>query len=233
MTAESTSPRRIFDAVRALGLGAIGASAEGREIGAAPFGDAGAGRDRLVVAGVHGDEPASVEAALDLVGWLRAAPPRGRAVWVVPVLNPDGLLRGTKDSARGVDLNRNFPAASFTTRHEPGYFPGAAPLSEPETAAFAGLVAARPWEGVVALHAPLSCVNYDGPAADWAEAVAGACGWPARADIGYPTPGSLGSWLGRDRGWPVLTIELEPGAYAPQREAARAALREATRFVLR
>ena len=61
---------------------------------------------------------------------------------------------------------------------------------------------------MVAVHAPFACVNYDGPAAAWADAVAAACGWPARADIGYPTPGSLGSWLGVDRGLPVLTLEL-------------------------
>jgi hypothetical protein len=54
--------------------------------------------------------------------------------------------------------------------------------------------------GVIAVHAPFACVNYDGPpaAAAWAQAVAAVCGWPARGDIGYPTPGSLGSWLGVD-----------------------------------
>ena len=76
----------------------------------------------------------------------------------------------------------------------------------------------------VAVHAPLACVNYDGPAARWAEAVAVACGWPARGDIGYPTPGSFGSWLGIDCGLPVLTLELPPGPLAPVRQAARAAL---------
>jgi murein peptide amidase A len=80
---------------------------------------------------------------------------------------------------------------------------------------------------VVAVHAPFACVNHDGPAEAWAQAVAGACGWPARADIGYPTPGSLGSWLGRDRRWPILTLELPPGPYEPFRLQAQAALRAA------
>jgi len=59
--------------------------------------------------------------------------------------------------------------------------------------------------------------------------VAGASGWPVRADIGYPTPGSLGSWLGLDRGLPVLTLELPPGPYQGFRARADAALDEAIR----
>ena len=62
------------------------------------------------------------------------------------------------------------------------------------------------------------------PAAAWAEAVAGACGWPARGEIGYPTPGSFGSWLGVDRGLPILTLELPPGPLAQFRSQATAAI---------
>jgi hypothetical protein len=54
--------------------------------------------------------------------------------------------------------------------------------------------------------------------------VASACGWPVRTNIGYPTPGSLGSWLGIDRGLPVLTLELPAGPLAAFRPAANAAL---------
>ena len=74
------------------------------------------------------------------------------------------------------------------------------------------------------MHAPFACVNYDGPAAAWAEAVAAACGWPARGEIGYPTPGSFGSWLGVDRGLPILTLELPPGPLAQFRSQATAAV---------
>src|ERR671929_190416 len=73
-------------------------------------------------------------------------------------------------------------------------------------------------------HAPFACINYDGPAAAWAQAVAAACGWPARADIGYPTPGSLGSWLGLDRRLPVITLELPPGDHARFAQEAQRAL---------
>jgi hypothetical protein len=213
----------LLAAVAALGWPEIGRTTLGRPIAARRFGP-DEGRPLIVIGGVHGDEPSSVEAALELARALGASPPP-RPVWLVPTLNADGVAAGTKNSARDVDLNRNFPARNFTTLHQPRYFPGDAPLSEPETRALAALVEGA--AGVVAVHAPLACVNHDGPAAAWAEAVAASCGWPARADIGYPTPGSLGSWLGRDRGVPVLTLELPPGPYAPFALAAQAALQTA------
>ena len=55
-------------------------------------------------------------------------------------------------------------------------------------------------------------------------AVSAASGWPVRPQIGYPTPGSLGSWLGIDRGIPILTLELPAGPLASFRAAASAAL---------
>lgn len=206
----------------------IGRSSEARPIRAGRFG-AGAAAPLLVVAGVHGDEPASVEAALELGERLAGGLPAGGPVWLVPLLNPDGLARGQKNCARGVDLNRNFPAANFSPQHRPGYAPGPGPLSEPETAALAALVDRESIGAVVAVHAPFACVNYDGPAGEWAARVAAACGWPVRADIGYPTPGSLGSWLGIDRQLPVITLELPPGPLDGFRAACRAALDEAVR----
>lgn len=185
--------------------------------------------------GIHGDEPSSVEAVAALAVRLLARTGSGAAlaapVWVLPVANPDGIARGSKNSARDVDLNRNFPARSFTTDHHPGYFPGPAPLSEPETQLIAALIAREGVAAVVAVHAPFACVNYDGPAAAWAEAVAVACGWPARPDIGYPTPGSLGSWLGIDRGLPVVTLELPARELGLHADRTAAALDEAVKAV--
>jgi protein MpaA len=206
-------------AVSALGLPEIGRSSEDRPIFGRRFG--GEGAPLLVLGGIHGDEPASVDALLALCPRLGEGTP---PLWLVPAANPDGLLAGRKNSARDVDLNRNFPARSFAQAHAPGYFPGAAPLSEPETRVIAALVDLQPIRGALAVHAPFACVNYDGPAADWAAAVSAACGWPARGDIGYPTPGSFGSWLGVDRALPVLTLELPPGPLADFRDSAAAAL---------
>jgi protein MpaA len=211
----------------------IGHSCEGRVLHAQRFGPDGPAPPLLVVAGVHGDEPSSVAGAVELgqrlaTGQVVAAGP----IWLVAALNPDGLARGQKNNARDVDLNRNFGAANFSARHRPGYFPGDRPLSEPETAALAALIEQERIAAVVAIHAPFACVNYDGPAADWAARVATACGWPARADIGYPTPGSLGTWLGIDQGLPILTLELPPGPLDGFRGPCRAALDEALRVTL-
>jgi protein MpaA len=213
-----------LEAVAALGFPEIGRSSENRPIFGRRFG--GSGAPLLVFGGIHGDEPASVDALLGLharLGQLGNVPP---PLWLIPAANPDGLLAGRKNSARDVDLNRNFPARSFAREHAPGYFPGPAPLSEPETCALAGLIddPREPIWGALAVHAPFACVNFDGPAAGWAAAVSAACGWPARGDIGYPTPGSFGSWLGLDRGLPVLTLELPPGPLADFRDAAALAL---------
>jgi protein MpaA len=218
--------------VRTLGLEERGRSVEGRPIFGAHLTAAPGGRGRgkvLVVGGVHGDEPSSVAAVIGLVRRLRTGELPTGDLLIVPALNPDGLARGVKNNARDVDLNRNFASRNWRAEHAPGYSPGAAPLSEPETALLAALVEAHAVRGVVAVHAPFACVNYDGPGAAWAEAVARACGWPARADIGYPTPGSLGSWLGVDRGLPVLTLELPPGPHAAFGKQAAAALDEALR----
>jgi protein MpaA len=230
---EADDPISRLAAVEALQFPEVGRSTLGRPIFAQRFG--GSGAPLLVMGGIHGDEPATVDLLVELGRRLRGrdAAAEEPPFWLLPAANPDGLARNRKDSEGDVDLNRNFPARSFTTAHAPGYFPGLSPLSEPETQAIAALIAREPIQGAVAVHAPFACVNYDGPAAAWAEAVATACGWPARGDIGYPTPGSFGSWLGVDRRLPVLTLELPPGPLSRFRPQAIAALDASFEFFRR
>jgi len=185
----------------------IGVSVEGRPIEAVRFGAPDA--IALVVFGaIHGDEPGSAALCRAYREQLATLPDDADGVIVVDILNPDGLARDTKDNARGVDLNRNFPAESWSPAHPPGYFPGTAPLSEPESAALAALLDATQPRVVVAVHQPFACVNWDGPADALAAAMAAASGLPARASVGYPTPGSFGSFWGVDRGRPTITLEL-------------------------
>ena len=61
----------------------------------------------LVIAGIHGDEPASCFVADRLAEVLRASP--GGTVYIVPCANPDGREAKTRTNAHKVDLNRNFP----------------------------------------------------------------------------------------------------------------------------
>jgi protein MpaA len=156
----------------------------------------------LVFGGIHGDEPGSVE----LCDRLIARAPDGVAI--VPAVNRDGLARNHKNNARDVDLNRNFPSRNWVREHPAGYDPGPAPLSEPETQALAKLIDELAPRVIVAVHQPFRCVNWDGPAEELASQMSRACGYPARASVGYPTPGSFGSLYGVDRGIPVITLEL-------------------------
>jgi protein MpaA len=114
-----------------------------------------------------------------------------------------------------VDLNRNCPTANWAaTSEKPQHYPGHAPASEPETRALIRLIERLQPTLIVTLHAPLACVNYDGPAASSAAQLAAAIGLPVRAEIGYPTPGSLGTWAGVERGIPIVTVEF--GEVAPE-----------------
>ena len=169
---------------------ATGRSVAGRAIHAYAV---GTGPTRLLVhGGIHGDEPGARSLVEAFAEGLAAF--RGPRVVLIPAVNPDGLAAGVKDNARGVDLNRNFPARSFgDAALRPGDSPGAAPLSEPESRFLAAIVEAEAPARIVAVHQPFRCVNYDGPAAALAARMAAACGWPVWADIGYPTPGSFGS----------------------------------------
>jgi len=208
----------------------IGNSTRGLPIPMGEFGPSD-GRAVLLIGGVHGDEPTSTEAVVNLAhAWVAEPPRQMPRVVVIPALNPDGLLAATKNSERDVDLNRNWPSRNFTTEHRPGYNPGPSPLSEPETDALARLIERESPAAIIAVHAPFACINPDGPAAQWAMQVSEACGWPAVADLGYPTPGSLGSWLGVDRGLPMLTIEFPAGPLSAFAEQAQRCLEAAVAF---
>jgi hypothetical protein len=71
-------------------------------------------------AGIHGDEPAGVEAALQ---WLEALPVIGRRLpaaelMIFPCLNPSGYERHRRGNADGIDLNRQYknPKAPIEVR---------------------------------------------------------------------------------------------------------------------
>ena len=173
----------------------------------------------LIFGGIHGNEPASAALAHTLADWLRENPKAwaGRTIAVLPEANPDGLRAGTRQNAVGVDLNRNFPAKNWRPTRRSAR--GAQPASEPETCALMRAVETLHPRRVLALHVMTGsgqCNNYDGPAASLAHRMASANGYPARASIGYPTPGSFGSWVGLDRGVPTITLELPANASAAE-----------------
>jgi len=182
----------------------IGFSAEGRPIRAHVFGRSGPAV--IILGSIHGSEPAGAMLCDELVGQLRRAMPADRRVVVVPEANPDGLALRRRANARGVDLNRNFPAANF----RPTAGGGPEPLSEPESRALYYLILAERPALVVTIHQPLAVVDYDGPAEELSHRLAAASGLPARR-LG-PRPGSLGSWVGEDLRIPIITLELPRSA---------------------
>ncbi|MFV0267832.1 MAG: hypothetical protein ACK5HT_11925 [Draconibacterium sp.] len=62
---------------------------------------------------------------------------------------------------------------------------------------------------ILTIHAPFKVVNYDGPAQEIAEKISELCGYPVLGDIGYPTPGSFGTYCGVERNIPTITLELD------------------------
>ena len=168
----------------------------------------------LLFAGIHGEEP---ETTVALSRALRHLSAPSRRCAVVLAANPDGLIRGTRGNARGVDLNRNFPAGDWqpdpvthrSTLDDPQdvvLSPGERPGSEPETQALMGLIYELKPNAVIALHAPLACIDEasETPLGTW---LAERTGLPRQSGVGYPTPGSFGSW-GAEQGIAVVTYEF-------------------------
>ena len=170
-------------------------------------------RKVLFVGGIHGDEPEGVAATAELPAAFEAA---GLAdavtLTILEDANPDGRAAGTRDNANGVDVNRNFPASNFDTTDPSN---GGEPLNQPESRAVIDTIDRTKPDLVLVAHswAGRQFINFDGPAREIAERFSAASGLPVEGSSSFaPTPGSLGSYVGRDRGTPVLTIEVLKGS---------------------
>ncbi len=171
------------------------------------------GGGTLILGGIHGDEPKSVDLCRRLVERLEfASEPESVSACVVSVVNPDGFGSRRRTNASGIDLNRNFPTQDWVSaKRGTRYDPGAFPASEPETRAIIHLIERMAPSLVIAVHSiskGLFCNNYDGPAEPIARRLAGLNSYPVTSTIGYPTRGSLGTWVGVERRIPIVTLEL-------------------------
>jgi protein MpaA len=140
----------------------IGHSVSGRQIRAYRLGDPASRNKAVAISTMHGDEGATWR----ILAALRDGPPvKGVDLWVIPVVNPDGLVRHTRKNARGVDLNRNYPYRwkDLNGPYESGRRAG----SEPETRALMAFFAkVRPGH-VVSIHQPLHGVDVSTPESRW------------------------------------------------------------------
>ncbi len=211
----------------------LGTSVQGRPIEMHLIGSSV--RPVLVLGGIHGSEPTSVTVAQRLLETLRAAPPRTRSgVAIIPVANPDGYAIRSRTNANKIDINRNFPAKNYGTGKSRGkmYYGGKKPSSEPETGAIIAAIDALKPRLIISIHSigdSKQCNNYDGPASSIAALMSKHNSYPAVPTIGYPTPGSLGSYAGIDRQIPMITLELPralPGeqAWMDNKQALLAAI---------
>lgn len=164
----------------------------------------------LVLAAMHGDEQNAFHIAVKLADTLHAYPKLiNSRVVIVPVVNPDGLMDRQRTNANKVDINRNFPTENWRPVYDKDkYNPGFDAGSEKETRTVIGLINQYNPDKIIAIHADLHLINYDGPAEQLAEGMAKYNGYKVEKSIGYPTPGSLGNFAGVELKIPTITLEL-------------------------
>jgi murein peptide amidase A len=173
------------------------------------------GAEIVILAAIHGDEP---ETTVVVSEALRCLPTGDLQAAVILCGNPDGTIRGTRGNARGVDLNRNLPTSNWAPEavfyksrandaRDIALSPGPAPASEPETRALLSLIERLQPRAVVSLHSALACID-DSGASHLGRQLADRCALPFLTEIGYPTPGSMGTWAS-ERGLNLVTLELE------------------------
>ena len=158
----------------------------------------------LVIGVFHGDEP---QGDFLIREYLNKNPDSN--ILFIPCLNPDGKILKKRTNFNGVDLNRNFPTFNWKLLPKNEYFGGKSPASEIETQFLIKIIEQYSPKLILTLHAPYKIVNYDGEAQDISEKISKIIGYPIQKDIGYPTPGSFGTWAGLEKNIPTITLELD------------------------
>jgi protein MpaA len=188
----------------------LGRSEEGRPIVAVRAGDPHGVRV-LVVGCIHGNEGAGIAIAQALER-LHA----GAELWIVSDLNPDGHARGTRQNARGVDLNRNW-SSHWPRGGRPWdtYYAGPRPFSEPETRIARNLILRVRPRVTIWFHQHMDLVWAWGPSSAAGRIYARATGMRF-----YHHPwlaGTASNWQNHHlSGAPAFTVELPAGSLTRQ-----------------
>src|SRR6185312_13820322 len=162
----------------------------------------------LILGGVHGDE---IEGVIAAQGLLQSFPYQ-LDLTLIPAFNADGVLHRTRTNSRGVDLNRNLPTKDWSPEIKtPRYNPGPHANSEPENQALAKFIETEKPQFLLSLHSWYPVLLVNGDCLREAEVLSRWTGYRIDTDIGYPTPGCLGTFAGRERTSPTLTYEIERG----------------------
>lgn len=162
-------------------------------------------KNKVLVIGVfHGDEP---QGKFLIESYIEKNP--NTPLLFIPCLNPDGMELKTRTNANGVDLNRNFPTENWEWTEKNEFFGGETPGSEIETKFIIEVIEKYKPLLILTLHAPFCVVNYDGDAKEIAQQISQIINYPVQENIGYPTPGSFGTYAGIEKEIPVITLELD------------------------
>ena len=167
----------------------LGRSPGGRPIRAWRIGNPRAKQRLLVVGCIHGDECEGMRITQQLVNLVR---PVALDLWVIQNLNPDGLAARSRGNARGVDLNRDFLAAT-----------------QRETQIARKLILRLRPDVTIWFHQPQAVVRAWGPSRAIARRYAQLAGEPYR-DLAWP-PGSASRWQ-NGIGQLSFVVELPPAS---------------------
>ena len=167
----------------------------------------------LIIGVFHGDEP---QGEFLINEYLKKH--SSQNLLFIPCLNPDGMQMNKRTNSNGVDLNRNFPTKNWGKNEgenatcndsNTDYYGGKSAGSEIETQFLIDTIEEFKPKLIITLHAPYKVVNYDGPAQNIAEKISQIINYSVEASIGYPTPGSFGTYAGVERQIPTITLELD------------------------
>lgn len=160
----------------------------------------------LVIGVFHGDE---IDGEYLINRYLQERSESKNRLLFIPCLNPDGKTENKRTNSNGVDLNRNFPTKNWErSSKKDEYFGGEKPASELETQFMVYVLDKYKPDLVITLHEPYRVVNYDGPAESVAQEISKLTGYKVEENIGYPTPGSFGTYCGIEKNIPTITLEL-------------------------
>lgn len=188
-------------------------SFEEREIKIYVLGKASSENRIVILGSMHGDEPQGKYIIEKLLDYIKENPKiiENKQILLIPCANPDGLAINKRGNANGVDLNRNFPTKNWGAEAQDKnsrYYHGITAASEPETNILIGYIEKFNPQLIINIHSPLKVINYDGKNSEKiANFMAKYNNYKTIADIGYSTPGSFGTYFGKERNIPVITLE--------------------------
>ena len=158
----------------------------------------------IIIGCFHGDEP---QGKFLIDEYVKQNPFTN--ILFIPCLNEYGLEHNIRTNSNGVDLNRNFPTKNWVLSDKDNFYSGDSPASEVETKSLIDIIIKNKPKLILTLHAPYKVVNYDGPAEKLAKQISDIINYPVEKSIGYPTPGSFGTWAGVEKQIPTITLELD------------------------